>query len=304
MELRQLTTFRMVARTLSFSQTAVLLNYAQSTVSTQIQALENELGVTLFDRLGKRVVLTEAGRQLLDYADKMLNLAGEAQTAVSNHDVPRGALRVSAPETLCTYRLPPLLHRFRLKYPDVQLSFEPKPSQDLERALRDGTLDLIFVMDRLLQSAVLSIEALVAESLQLLTYASHPLLHLTQISYADLANHPLILTEETCGYRRLFEHRLSDAGVQLHKPMAFHSVEAIKQCVMAGLGLTLLPDIAVQRELADGELVVVPWGERPFQVTTQMIWHKEKWQSPAMKAFLNMTREMIGEESSFNHLMN
>ncbi|MEM7117807.1 MAG: LysR family transcriptional regulator [Chloroflexota bacterium] len=295
MELRQLTTFQMVARTLSFSQTAVSLNYAQSTVSAQIQTLESELGVTLFDRLGRKVVLTEAGRQLLDYADKMLALAGEAQTAVSNTDTPSGTLTISAPETLCTYRLPPLLQQYRTRYPDVQLIFQPKPSHDWERPLSDGSLDLMFVMDQPLKTAVLTIEALIVEPLLLLASPAHPLGQLDQVYYHDLLDRAFVLTEPSCGYRRLFERRLADVGIQPAQRMAFHSVEAIKQCVIAGLGATLLPEVAVQREVASGKLVVLPWEERPFEVVTQMIWHKKKWQSPALQAFLQMARECIGE---------
>ena len=102
MEIRQLITFRAVAQTLSFSRAATQLNYAQSTVSAQIQGLEEELGVALFDRLGKSVALTDAGQRLLGYAEKMLNLADEALAVVSNADIQTGPLTISAPETLCT----------------------------------------------------------------------------------------------------------------------------------------------------------------------------------------------------------
>src|SRR5436305_10504034 len=121
MELRQLKTFQTVAATLSFTRSAELLDYAQSSVTAQIRSLEDELGVQLFDRLGRHIALTEAGIRLLDYAEKMLSLADEAALAVTDSAEPAGQLVIAAPETLSGYRLPPLLKQFRAKFPRVQL---------------------------------------------------------------------------------------------------------------------------------------------------------------------------------------
>src|ERR1051326_4791809 len=112
MELRQLATFRLLASNLSFSRTAQILNYMQSSVTAQIQALEEELGVRLFDRLGKRVALTDAGRQLLHYAERLLDLAAEARGALVQGEASTRFLTISAPETLWIYRLLALLHLF------------------------------------------------------------------------------------------------------------------------------------------------------------------------------------------------
>src|ERR1051326_9084404 len=101
MELRSLQTFRTVARVLSITQAAVMLHYAQSSVSDHIHALEEEFGVKLFDRLGKRLVLTQSGHHLLDYADQMIRLAEEARLPIPGGEEPAGTLVLSAPETLC-----------------------------------------------------------------------------------------------------------------------------------------------------------------------------------------------------------
>src|SRR5262249_14299225 len=138
MELRQLITFQAVASTLSFTRAAVLLNYAQSSVTAQIQALEEELGVPLFDRLGKRVVLTDAGQRLVRYADRMLNLADETRGVVSGGEVRGGTLTLSAIETLCTYRLPGILRQFRDQFPHVQLKFRPLSTIGLIRSVNEG----------------------------------------------------------------------------------------------------------------------------------------------------------------------
>lgn len=293
MELRQLITFKQVAQTLSFSRTAAALNYAQSTVSAQIQALEEELGVTLFDRLGKRITLTDAGQRLLGYAEKILSLEDEARAAVSNGDTLSGSLTISAPETLCTYRLPPVLRRFRERFPQVQLTFCPEYDTSLHDAIRDGVMDVAFVISEPFQSSHLIIEPLVAETMLIIAYPEHPLARSPGVSFADLQSEPLILTEPTCNYRRMLEQSFRAAGLPMPPPMEFHSVEAIKQCVMAGIGLSFLPLVAVETEIAQGRLIPLNWAGRDFQVVTQIIWHKDKWLSPALRAFLKVTRELI-----------
>ena len=294
MDLRQLTTFRTIAQSSSFSRTAEILNYAQSTVSAQIQSLEEELGVALFDRLGKKVTLTEAGKRLLGYAEKMLDLAEEARSVIANEETLSGTLTISAPETLCTYRLPIVLSRFLKRFPQVEIIFRQEYDADLQRPLQEGLMDVAFVMLEPFEAPHLVIEPLVDEPLLLVTDPEHRLAQLPSVTFADLQGEPMLLTEANCGYRNLFERSLAAAGVRSYTPMEFHSVEAIKQCAMVGIGLALLPVISIEQELQEGRLVPLKWAGRDFQVVTQMVYHKDKWLSPALEAFLNVTREVLG----------
>src|SRR5258708_32366229 len=138
MELRQLGTFRLIACTLSFNRTAQILNYVQSSVTTQIQVLEEELGVRLFDRLGKRVALTDAGMRFLPYAERILALSEEARQAVADEEVPTGSLTITASETLCTYRLPAPLRQFHDRFPQSKRIFRPFPLTNLRLRLLEG----------------------------------------------------------------------------------------------------------------------------------------------------------------------
>jgi DNA-binding transcriptional LysR family regulator len=290
MELRQLTTFRAVANTLSFSKAATSLNYAQSTVSAQIQALEVELNTTLFERLGKRVVITHAGHQLLHYAEQMLMLAGEARTAVSTTSIPQGLLTISAPETLCIYRLPPVLRTFRELYPQVQLTFCATPYQGMPRALREGAMDVAFVLDTPIEHAYLEVVQLISEPLIVVAHPMHPLVGETAVPLTALAAQPMLLTETTCTYRLIFEQALHQERVQLAAPVEFHSVEAIKQCAIAGMGLAFLPKIAITNELAAGQLIDIPFADQSFEIATQIAWHKDKWLSPTLSAFIDVVK--------------
>ncbi|MCB0195870.1 MAG: LysR family transcriptional regulator [Anaerolineae bacterium] len=292
METRQLTTFRAVAQTLSFSRAANQLNYAQSTVSSQIQSLEEELGVALFDRLGKSIVLTDAGQRLFGYAEKILNLTDEALAIVSNADTLTGSLTISAPETLCTYRLPKVLRQFRRQYPKVQISFHPEFDLDVKRRLQEGHADVAFTMSEPFQKPGLNVEPLVREPLLIVAYPEHPLAQAESVTFADLHEESFLLTEAACNYRRLFERALNAAGITA-QPMEFHSVEAIKQCVMAGIGLSLLPLVSIKSEIDRGQLVPINWSGRDFEVITHVVWHEDKWVSPALSAFLEVVREYI-----------
>src|SRR5215467_6046520 len=147
MDLRQLTTFRTLARTLSFTRTAAELNYVQSNVSAQMQALESELGVRLFDRLGRRVAMTDAGGRLLDYANRVLTLVEEAHTVVAAADEVAGTIIISAPESLCTYRLPPVLSELHARHPHLQIVFRPGPVAGLRRRVMAGEVDVAFLLD-------------------------------------------------------------------------------------------------------------------------------------------------------------
>jgi DNA-binding transcriptional LysR family regulator len=294
MELQQLRTFQVVARTLSFTQAAALLNYAQSSITAQIRALEKELGKPLFNRLGRKVQLTDAGKQMLWYADKLLKLAEEAQSVVSNDRRLAGAISIGAPETICTYHLPGILRTFRAKFPQVQLSYRPMLDADIYQQVRNGTIDVAFLLQEPLQSNGLIVERLRQESLLVLSAAGHPLSRLPHVGPADLKGETVLLTENGCGYRHLFERALVREGTYPQSTLEFNSVEAIKQCVIAGLGIAFLPQVAVAEEITRGTLAVLNWKE-PFHAHTLMVWHKDTWLSLPLNEFLNLSRAMLCE---------
>ncbi len=294
MDLRQLATFRAVATTLSFTRAAATLDYAQSSVTAQIQALEGELGVPLFERLGKRIALSDAGVRLLAYAETMLNLADEARAAVAPDAEPGGTLVIGAPESLCVYRLPPILQRYRARFPRVHLAFRPVvASSELYRALREGTIDVCFLLENTVEDDALASERLVSEPLRLLAHPDHPLARRAHVATRDLEGEPLLLTEPGCSYRVPFERALAAAGCRQGPAIEFGSVEAIKQCAMAGMGIAILPEVAVAAELGRGLLAALPWEDYPCSIGTQMAWHKDKWLSPAVRAFLDVARDVL-----------
>jgi DNA-binding transcriptional LysR family regulator len=298
-DLRQLRTYRVLARTLNFHQAAEQLHCVQSTVTAQIQALENELGARLFDRLGRRVALTDAGTRLITYAERLLNLADEARLTVSGHEKEEvGTLTISATETLFTYRLPVVLHRFRRSFPQVRLVFFALAYSELRRAVAEGAVDLAFVMEDPIISSALQAEPICAETIHLVASPEHPLAKRRTVSPADLERETVLVTEAGCSYRVQFQHQLNKAGVQPATTLEFNSIEAIKQSAMIGMGVGVLPAVAIRAEVSQKKLVVLPWRGKPLSMVTQILRHKEKWVSPALQAFLDVVKEGFARSNS------
>ena len=293
MEIRQLRTFQAVAQMLSFNRAAERLHYAQSSISAQIQALEEELEVKLFDRLGRRILLTEAGERLLQYAGKILDLADETRAEVVRSKEPEGALTIRVPESFCVHRLPPVVKQFRSRFPKVRLSFITCAVENLQKDLRKGITDLAFLLTDSIQAADLEAEAIGFEHIMLVTSPGHPLAAKPEIQTRDLEGETILLSKVDCSYRRSFEQILDQGNVRPGTTLEFNSVEAIKQCVMEGVGITILPEIAVAREIAYGKLTALTWGEGEMEVALLMIWYKERWLSPTLNTFMDMTREIL-----------
>ena len=310
MEFRQVETFRAVAEELSFSRAAAKLGYVQSSVSSQVAALEQEFGVPLFDRLGRRIALTEAGKVMLFYSRRLSALAGEAKEAVVDAGAGSGeitgSLVVSAPETLLTYRLPHLLALFHERHSKVRLSVRPSSIGRLtgsaRRAIEEGRVDVAFVMDETAgdqkQPEDLSIEDLVSEQITVIASSSHALASSAVVLPRDLSGETMLLPEAPeagCAYRGQFERQLAASGVMVPEKMEFQSIEAVKRCVAAGMGVSVLPTVAVEDELRTAKLASLRW-EEPFEVRTRMVWHKERWKSPALRVFLEAAQEVFSSE--------
>lgn len=231
MEIRLLVTFEKVAAVLSFTQAAAELKYAQSSVTSQIRALESSLGVQLFDRLGSHIRLTEAGDRLVPYARQIIELSEEARAAVVGMEEPSGTLTVGTMESLTSYRLSPLLELFHHRYPGVRLSMRPTLGDETRQALRQGTYDVGFLMERETEHAGLEVTLLAEEPLALVAAPGHPLAGaaVSAVSTADLVREPLLATEPGCAYRDLFEEELNTRSAEPVSFMEFGTIEATKR---------------------------------------------------------------------------
>jgi DNA-binding transcriptional LysR family regulator len=295
MEVRQLQIFRILAEELNFTRTAERVHTVQSNVTAQIKALEEELGVPLFDRMGKRVSLTDAGQRFRPFAEQALLSMEKGQRAVTAGSEPSGPLRISAPESIVTYRLARLLRTFRRRFPHVELIFRPHLDNTLVIELETGRIDMVIKMcDTVSEPAFRSVP-LRSERVFLLAHGSHALASHRTIKPGDLAGQTLLLTEHGCGYRAKLDRVLAMQSIRPGHVTEFSSVEAIKQCVAAGMGVGLLPAIAVAREIRQHHFRALHWAGPSLDIQTHILWHKDKWISPAMAAFRDLVKETAEE---------
>jgi DNA-binding transcriptional LysR family regulator len=290
MEVRQLLIFRTLAEELNFTRTAEKVNTVQSNVTAQIKALEEELGTPLFDRLGRRVVLTDAGQRFRPFAEQALEAMDQGQRAIRNGNDPSGPLRISAPESQLTYRLPPVLHAFRHRFPHVELRFRPEVNLSPAGDLENGKVDIVIYMREAPGNEAHRPILLHTEKISLYGEVNHPLAKRRAVKPIDLSGQRLLLTEAGCGYRAKLERILSMQNIRPYNITEFSSVEAMKLCVSAGMGIALLPDIIVARELREKQLKALDWAGPSLDVGTYVLWHKAKWVSPAMAAFLELLK--------------
>ncbi|TCJ01414.1 LysR family transcriptional regulator [Cytobacillus praedii] len=296
MELRQLITFRTVASTLNFTRAAEVLNYVPSNVTMQIKALEDELDVRLFDRLGKQLVLTAAGQRFSVHIQSVLDKLDEARSTVHDSENLSGTLTISANEVLCAYRLPVVFKRFRSLHPGVRLIFRSVPNQELKQTLFDGTADVVFMLDETVLSTRLAVEPLLEETFRLFAAPDHPLAKLPVLQQDNFHGEVFLVNETGCPYRTMFDRSFEKKGIDSLTYLEFQNAEAIKQCAISGIGIAFLPEITVEAEVERGDLVALPWQLSDLHVYTHMAWHKDKWLSPIILSFIEAAREVLAVE--------
>lgn len=284
MDIKQLKTFLVASEILNFTATAQQLDYAQSSITAQIKALEQELGAPLFERLGKKVTLTQTGRSFQVYARQMLRLHDDMRTQLTSNSE-QLTLIIGAQESQCTYRLPAILAQFKTRYPKSTVVFKPVHSTEIAlQLLQQGELDMAIITDIDKETHYFQKLPLIEEKLALI-YSNDQSIQVME----DLTTHTLLLTEQGCSYRQQLEHVLTQHQLYAKQTIEFMSIEAIKQCTIAGLGISFLPEMVVARELAEGLLCKMPLqGMTPIQ--TQLIWHQDKQLQPHMLEFIKLVQ--------------
>ncbi len=292
MELRQLNTFITIAKLRSFSKAATELGYAQSSITSQIQLLEQELNVRLFERLGHSITLTAEGKKLLPMAEQIIKLSNDVKNIAFNSDVPSGPLNIGAVESLCVTRLPKLLKEYRKRYPDVEILIKFGDKTEFLQALKENTIDIAFFVDQKITNSDYIMVLQTPEPMALLCSSEHAFAYREEVYPEDLWDETLILTEPSCGYRVYFDTVMSQFNVKPRSVIETGNVQAIKQLTLSGMGIAFLPQTAVEEELQQKRLVKLNWFGPEFLIYTQVLCHKTKWMSAAIKAFIKLMDEM------------
>lgn len=289
MELRQLQTLIAIKNVGSFAQAAEVLGYTQPTLTAHIQALEKELNVKVFDRLGHRIRLTREGEHFITYAERILKLVDESINSMSEK-ASCGKLIIGASETFSVIRLPSLLKEFRIKYPSIEIELKFGDINKFYADLKDNVIDLSVILTDKVPYPNLHTELLCPEPMSVITAVDHPLARQSTVDISDFSEEDFIVTQEGCAYRTFIETQLEENEIKPHSFMKVKNIEAIKQFVISGLGIAILPKIYVENEVSANLLVELPWNGPEFGMYTQVVYHKDKWLTPAIQNFLEITR--------------
>src|SRR5579864_6319983 len=294
MELSQLEVFLTVARERRFSRAAEKLFRTQSAVSQTIRKLEEELGEPLFDRSSREGVLTDAGRTLQEYAEKLLNLRADAQEALLElRELQKGKLVIAANEFTALYLLP-VLAEFRRLHPMIKITVQRAlgsriPDDVLQHSAELGVLSYKPEEPRL-HSVVTYLDELV-----LVVPPNHPLASARELSIRQLGAESFVAHIVSSPYREKVLQTFQRYKTPLHMGLELPTLQAIKQFVAMGNGVALLPEISVETELASGELVAIPVKELQLTRKLRLIYRKDANLSHAGTALLKVAEAVAHE---------
>jgi DNA-binding transcriptional LysR family regulator len=289
MTLEQLRIFVAVAECEHVTRAAEALRLTQSAVSAAISALESRYNVSLFDRVGRRIELNEAGRMFLGEARAVLARAAAAELALSEMSgLKRGTLSVHASQTIASYWLSPRLVAFRQAYPQIEVKLAVGNTAQTAKAIIDGSAELGFVEGRV-DDAALQQSTIDQDRLTIVVSPNHPWAKKKSLTMQDLLGGDWVLRESGSGTRSEFEAALAGEGVtpdKLNIVLELPTNEAVRNAVEAGAGVTAISELVVETALRAGTLVAVtfPLPARPFLV----LHHRDRYQSKAAQAFLEL----------------
>lgn len=295
MERQELEAFAAVAAHRSFTRAAESLFLTQPAVTRQIAGLEAKLHTRLFDRLGRTIELTPAGEILLRYTESILRLTEEARQAIADIEAgTTGRLTVGASSTLATYLLPDWLRAFRERAPHVEIVVHTGISAAVVQMVRENEAEVGLVTSET-NDPKMRVLSLADYATCVVVPQGHALAHETEIEAERLANVPLILMETGTNLRTYVDRLLSAAGVQEQVTMEMDNVEAIKRMIEAGLGVSLLPEVAVRAEVASGRLVALRLRDVPRTNRRIALIHRsDRYLSAPLKAFMELVRQRNG----------
>ncbi len=292
MDLKYLQTFATIVEEGGFSQAASKLNYTQSTITFQIGQLEQELNVKLFEKIGRRMVLTQAGELLVPYVQNVLRSVDKIQYFQNDLENCQGDLTIGVAETILCYKLPHILAKLQEQAPQARLFIKSMNCYDIRDALLDGTLDVgIFYQNVGGLGDKLSTYSLGSYANILVASPALTKNFLDFTKPAQKLDVPFIINEKNCIFRQIFENYLRERGITLDHTIELWSIPTIINLVKNNVGITYLPRFTIEEDLRNGNLVEIDCAANNTMINAVVAHHKNKWISPLMQLFLNLCRE-------------
>ena len=294
MNTKSLVTFKTILEVGSFQKAADKLGYTQSTVTFQIKQLEEELALKLFEKIGRRMELTQAGKDIMPYVDMILQGTEQISNYGKSLSEITGSLKLAIPDSILIYNMQPFMQAFTHEAPNVQLIVNSIQSGEINPSIADGTADIGIncekdsYPDSVVHKKLGKYKAVLVAS----PFANNNLLDfITPHQRKPIS----LICNEPDGYYQLdMDKYLSEKDILLNPPMKVQSIEAVKRCVMNNLGIAVVPTYSIGEELKNGSLMPVKTELDEKSYNSFYIYHKNKWISPQMKLALNLLKKYVG----------
>ena len=293
MDIKYLQTFKSIIQTGSFQKAAEKLNYTPSTVTFQIQQLERELAVPLFEKIGRRMVLTQAGMDIMPLAENILQSMERMREYRDADGEITGLLTVAMPETLLVYQMQPLLAQFRCRAPGAALSLKTMNCREVRDSLMNGSVDIGIQYDITShQDMKISHAAGSYQGILVAEMNSVPTLQ-AALDEGQKLDTGLIRYRKDSVFQERFDEHMRKKGLEFQYEIELESIEAVKRSVLSRLGIAYLPDFAVEQELKSQKLGRLDAGIPCEHVSAICAYHKNKYVSRPMEAFLRIFEETL-----------
>lgn len=301
MELKYLNTFKTILETGSFQKAAKRLNYAQSTITLQIQQLEQDLSVKLFDKIGRKMELSQAGKDLLPYIDAVLTAVEQMENYGKSKQMLTGTLSVAIPETLLSYQMPPVLKAFRKLAPSIKLTLQTPNCYEIQEKIINGVVDLGVHYDIGGYGPSLVVKRLGEYDMVLVGSPELDMKEQDFITKGQEKGSCLLTMDRNSLYHKLFYDYLRLSDISLNGEMELGSTEAVKRSVMGNIGVSYLPRFTVAKELEQGILKELSTSIVNGQIGVVCSYHKNKWVTPAMDLFVRLLCDNSMQQKSFSN---
>ena len=290
MNTKSLVTFKTILEVGSFQKAADKLGYTQSTVTFQIKQLEEELALKLFEKIGRRMELTQAGKDIMPYIDMILQGAEQISNYGKSLSEISGSLKLAIPDSILIYNMQPFMQAFTHEAPNVQLIVNSIQSGEINPSIADGTADIGIncekdsYPDSVVHKKLGKYKAILVAS----PFANNNLLDfITPHQRKPIS----LICNEPDGYYQLdMDKYLSEKDILLNPPMKVQSIEAVKRCVMNNLGIAVVPTYSIGEELKNGSLMPIKTELDEKEYNSFYIYHKNKWISPQMELALDLLK--------------
>lgn len=293
MEFREISTFLQVAQYQSFSKAARHLGYSQAAVTIQIKQLEQELGVHLFDRIGKQISMTHQGQVFYQYAVSIRNDLERAKNAVSDPSTLSGKLCLGTIESICASIFPDLLAEYHRLHPEVTISIVTDSPGVLLDRMNENTIDIVYLLDRRIYDNRWCKTLEEPEENIFVASPDHELaLVKRELELDEVLRFPFFLTEKDASYRHMLEQYLASINRFVKPFLEIGNTEFIIHMLLKNTGISFLPKFTVQRELQQKQLTALNVHGFQMQTWRQIFYHKDKWVTREMQEFLRLADKM------------